>query len=602
MASNRDGGTSPAEGPGQQMPVGEALAAGVSEHQAGRLQSAEALYRQILQVDPQNAEALHLLGLIAHQVGQHEAAVDLIGRAVGLNGRVAHYHNNLGAALLALGRLDQALASLQVALSLDPNYPEAHCNAGNVFRAQGHPESAAACYTRALAINPRLPDAHNNLGVILQAEGRLQEAVSCYRQALALSPAYADAYHNLSCALLEDGRDEEALPFIHKAIELNPAYGDAYYNLANTYKAAGRFDEAIACFRQILALNPRHCAAYRGLSVCKTFTEVDLPLVSQMEALAQQADVQADTASDLHFALGKVYDDLQRFDEAFAHYRQGNALERRKYVYEPASHEDNISRIMDTFSGDFFAQRRSWGTASELPVFIVGMMRSGTTLVEQIISSHPAVHGAGELDFWGKRAAPLLEDYARLAVEEVSTWAGDYLRTLQAMAPEAIRVTDKMPHNFLHLGLIHLALPHARIIHCRRDPIDTCLSIYFRKFGEAHPYAYNLEDLASFYEQYQRLMAHWRSVLPPECLLEVDYEDLVSDQEKISRHLIDFCGLEWDTACLAFHRNERKIKTASNWQVRQPIYGTSVGRWKRYEKFIGPLAAFVRENAHSNSQ
>ena len=283
----------------------------------------------------------------------------------------------------------------------------------------------------------------------------------------------------------------------------------------------------------------------------------------------------------LHFALGKMQDDLGEYARAILHYDQGNELERRKLVFDRGAFATEVDRLIESFTPARFDRHAAPGTASEVPVCIIGMPRSGTTLVEQIVSAHPAVAGGGELTFWNDHTAD---------PDATAGLAAGYVALLRRIGPEAARVTDKNPFNFLATGLIHLALPRARFIHCRRNPIDTCLSIFFTRFATPRPFAYDRGDLAFYYRQYQRLMAHRRTVLPPDRLLEVDYEALTADPEPVTRRMIEFCGLDWDDACLAPEGNRRVVRTASVWQARQPIYRSSVERWRNYELWLGELA------------
>jgi hypothetical protein len=285
----------------------------------------------------------------------------------------------------------------------------------------------------------------------------------------------------------------------------------------------------------------------------------------------------------LHFALGKAYDDLGEAEPAIRHFDHANALERRKVNFDRVALSEAIDRTIETFTPELMARGAPSPIHDERPALILGMPRSGTTLVEQIVSSHSSVAAGGELNFWTDQAAKTASfDFA-------SRLGADYLTLLGRIGPDSARVTDKNPFNFLHLGLIHLALPGARFIHCRRDPIDTCLSIYFTRFATPQAYAYDRSDLVFYYRHYERLMAHWRTLLPADRLLEIDYESLIADRESLTRRMIAFCGLPWDDKCLEPESNPRRVMTASVWQARQPVYPTSVERWRRYEPWLGEL-------------
>jgi hypothetical protein len=294
----------------------------------------------------------------------------------------------------------------------------------------------------------------------------------------------------------------------------------------------------------------------------------------------------------LRYAIGKYFDDVKNFEQAFINYRRANELAK----LSRASHDrEQVKRAFDAIAQHYdrawVEQARNWGSPSIRPVFVVGMPRSGTSLAEQILASHPRVFGAGELPYWQNAAARMAASAPRDEPGESASraLAENYMRLLTDMSTDAERVVDKMPGNFIHLGLIHAALPQARIVHLQRNPLDTCLSIYFQNFHRAHTYANDLEDLAHYYSEYLRIMEHWRSVLPADAILDVPYESLVDEQEVWSRKMIEFIGLSWDPACIDFHKTSRRVNTFSKWQVRQKISRSSVERWRNYAPFIRPL-------------
>jgi hypothetical protein len=335
-----------------------------------------------------------------------------------------------------------------------------------------------------------------------------------------------------------------------------------------------------------------------NMSRARRFSEADLPEISRIEDLLQKPDMTEEGRINLHFALGKMFDDCKRYDKAFEHFREANRYKRQRVHFDGGHFSCWNARIQNVFTQTFFERYAHVGDPSERPVFIVGMPRSGTTLVEQILASHPRVYGAGELttvfdivcalEEPGAGAVKYPEIIATLDDAELQRRARQYLDTLQAIDPQVARVTDKLPTNFFHLGFIAAMLPRAHIIHCRRDAMDTCLSNFVQMFAEGHYYSYDLSDIAIYYRGYEQIMAHWRDVLPTP-MYEVQYEELVEDQERISRELIDHIGLDWDERCLAFHETRRAVRTASNWQVRQPLYKSSRKRWKNYEKHLTGL-------------
>jgi len=416
------------------------------------------------------------------------------------------------------------------------------------------------------------------------------------RHALAINDASAETEHNLGLVLQHQGKLEEAIVCFRKATELQPGFAGAYCTLGKALQQQGNLPEARASYEKAIAQNPSFAKAYANYSICRKFTEEDRSLADRLETLLQSTMTEEDKCS-LHYALGKIYGDRAMYDESFQHYLRANRIEHTKYPYNRQSFSKYVDRMIGAFPSGFYRHNKWAGSSSELPVFIIGMPRSGTTLIEQIISSHPLVFGAGELRYFNLKSHrlsqegiyPYPECVETLSAEDLQKIAEEYLGYLRSFNYRAIRISDKLPGNFLHLGLISLLFPNARVIHSKRDPLDTSLSIFFQQFSANHPYASDLENLGHYYREYERLMKHWRSVLPPEMMLDLPYEETVEWPDRTSRKLIEFCGLEWDERCLQFHENTRVVTTASSWQVRQPIYTSSKERWKRYEKHLDPL-------------
>jgi tetratricopeptide (TPR) repeat protein len=591
-------------------------------HRAGRLAEAEAMYRQILAADPHHADSLHLLGMIEHQRGHHETAIELIGQAIAVNSSQAAYHSNLGTVLQTQGKLDEAVACFHRALALNPDWVEVLSNLGNVLQKLGKLEEAAQCQLRALTLKPDFAEAHSNLGIIRQAQGQLPEAVACYERALALQPDYLDAHSNLGTALLEQDRIDEAIALyervlnlkpdyatahnnlgsalmrqdrmeeaqahFERALALQPDYANAHNNLGNILKDLGRFADAMVHYERAIAIRPDYAEAHLNRSGLKRFQlgEADL---AALEALAGRHDLAADKALYVHFALAKALEDIGEYERAFEHMLQGNALKRARIDYQEKSALALFQRISAVFDRKLLDRLQGVGDPSSVPVFVVGMPRSGSTLIEQILASHPQIHGAGELTTLEKMEAGYPEcilDADRSSFEQLGR---QYLASLPKISDGILRIVDKLPGNFLRVGLIRLMLPNARIIHTMRNPIDTCVSCYSKLFNKHLYFTYDLGELGRYYRGYAELMAHWRSILPPGALLEVCYEDVVNDLEGQARRLIEYCGLPWDDRCLSFHKSPRPIKTASAVQVRQPLYRGSLQRWRRYEGGLGPL-------------
>ncbi len=580
--------------------LSEALAIAIQHHQAGRLQAAEQIYRQILAAEPNHADAWHLLGVMAHQAGRHEVAVEYIRRAIGSNGNVAAFHYNLGNTFKDQGKLAEAVARYRRALELEPDYAEAHCNLGVMLNDQGKPVEAVARYRRALKLKPDFAAAHNNLGNALKDQGKLAEAVACYRRALQLKPDFAEAHNNLGNALKDQGKADEAVASYRRALELDPHNADVHNNLGSALEEIGEFQAAEGCFRAALGHNSRFALAHYKLAELLGGKLPQQDLAAQ-HRLLQERELTDSERLLLHFGLAQVLDARGEYAEAAAHLDRGNAMQSSEWrnrgkEYDPKEHESFITRMIRVFVPDFFQWVRGFGLESELPVFVVGLPRSGTTLIEQILASHCQVFVAGEITLardtmaaLGGQGADSIEGVGRLDRPTAHRLASRHLERLRAFSGAALRIVDKTPENYLYLGLLASLFPRAKLIHCRRDLRDVAVSCWMTHFAVV-PWASDQQHMASRFHEYQRLMEHWRKVLPVS-LLEVDYEETVVDLEGVARKLVTWCGLAWDPACLEFQQTKRPVRTASAVQVRQPIYGTSVGRWKHYERALASLFA-----------
>jgi tetratricopeptide (TPR) repeat protein len=427
--------------------------------------------------------------------------------------------------------------------------------------------------------------------------GDWDQAASAFERASLASPSTPLGRLCAAKALFLRDRPREAERQLREVIAGDPSIAEAHLLLGHVLGDAGRFDEAAASFEQTLSLDPGCAPAYHGLVSSKTITEADRTLVARMLARLQGADLPERERMTLHFALGKALDDLEEPAKAMSHFDAANRIRRQLSSFDRRDFARQIDGLVASFTAAFFRGNAALGTDDETPVLVLGMPRSGTTLVERIVSSHPSVAGGGELRFWRESRSRLAQAPASRREEVAGEVRRDYLELLRSIGPDARRVTDKMPFNFLWIGLVHLLLPRARIVHCRRNPVDTCLSIFQTQFTESWGFASDRGDLVAYYRQYLRLMDHWRSVLPADRLLEVDYEDVVSSPEAASRRLIAFCGLEWDAACLHPEHNPDAVRTASKWQARQLIYRTSVERWRRYEPWIGELRELLPAGA-----
>jgi tetratricopeptide (TPR) repeat protein len=552
-------------------------------------------YRRALELKEDDAQVLCNLGNALRQLAEFDEALAVTRRALALAPRLAMAHNNLGLLLSATGQREAGAASYREALRLNPAYPEAARNLARVLRDQGQLREAVALYGQALQLDPSQSDAHCDLGYALFDARRLSEAAASFRQALALRPGSVSALLGLAAVLRVQGAYDEAEASCQAGLAAEPRNAAALEMLGELRADAGRFAEAQELFQRAIDVDPDFVPAYGSIAAHRRMQREDRGWLAGVQRLLGRS---LPVAEEMHlrYALGKYFDEVGEYDHAFASYQAANELARRHGPsYDRGRFAALVDRVMSVCDERFVGAQHAQVSASELPVFIIGMPRSGTSLTEQILASHPAVFGAGEVRFWDGAFVMLERRGASGAGvgETLGDIGRECLERLTARAGEVRRVTDKMPANFLYAGLIHAALPRARIIHMQRHPLDTCLSVYFQNFFNVSPYANELGNLAHYYGEYLRLCARWRRLLPASTLLEVPYEGLIADTEGWTRRMLDFIGLEFDARCLEFHRTERVVITASKWQVRQQISAGSIGRWRRYEKHLAPLMALL---------
>jgi tetratricopeptide (TPR) repeat protein len=492
-------------------------------------------------------------------------------------------------ALMKSGRHEQLERTARELLDRLPDSGPLWNILGAALQLQG--KDALAALARAASLLPDDATAHHNLGKALRGLERLDEAAASYRRALEIKPDDAEGHYDLGIALRLQSRTAEAYASCRKALDLQPNRAATLVLLAELRADAGQFAEAEDLFKRAISFEPESPEAWAGIASLRRMTHEDAAWLTQVQRIAQRARSPRE-AAHLRFAIGKYFDDVHDFEQAFRNYRDANELTKSfRARYDRAQLTQAVDLLIRHFDRNWLEQARNDTLPAARPIFIVGMPRSGTTLAEQILASHPAVFGAGELTFWNTAAATYLSsplnDETRGA--RVCELCKAYLRLLAELSGNALRVVDKMPGNFMSLGLIHAALPHAAIIHMRRNPIDTCLSNYFQNFSAGRSYANDLGDLAHAYTEYLRIMDHWRAVLPPDLMLEIPYEGLVEDQEGWTRRMLDFVALPWEPRCLDFHQTNRAMLSPSRWQVRQKISRSSVERWRHYEQFVGPL-------------
>jgi tetratricopeptide (TPR) repeat protein len=494
-------------------------------------------------------------------------------------------------ALLARGETAKSVALLQEVIAIDPRFPVAHDKLGAVFFHLGRYGEAEHEFRRAIELKGSLADAHYNLGTLLRWKGAFPASEESLRRAVKLDPRNAEALISLGMTLGMRDRLSEARSCVEKALRISSRNASAQVALGWLASMGGRFAEAEKHYRAALEVDPKRAEAWALLADTRRMTAADGDWLQGAER-ALESGVPPIVEAQLRFAMGKYFDDLAKFPRAFAEFKRANELQKRVAVsYDRAARAQFVDDMIGLYTPEKLAQPLPGANDSAKPVFVVGMMRSGTSLVEQIIASHPNAFGAGELEYWPQTTLKHEQVLRRELPDPVlaKKLADGYLKVLAQHSPDAERIVDKAPVNSDHLGIIHSVFPQARFIYMRRDPVDTCMSCYFQGFANAANFTMDLADLAHYYREHRRLVDHWRSALPDGTLLEVPYAELVADQEAWSRRIMDFIGLEWDPRVLEFHKTERPVVTASSWQVRQRVYSSSVGRWKNYQKFLGPL-------------
>lgn len=567
--------------------------------EAERFEEAKALYIDVCRADPRDADAWFMLGAIYGRLNQFAEAIEASSKALAHQPDNIDAHYNRAQAYMHLGRHEEAAVGYAEVLRLQPDHVEANNTLGFSLKLQGKNLEAQGYFQKALSIRPDHAEAYANLGEVYRECGENDKAEHCYREALCLNPDIVKARIGLAAISFIQGRLDEAVEYYSTVQVDHPEFFAALAGLVHVHDKRGEFAQAEALLKPWIEAGINNFAVAASFArIARHIGQADRVIPLLEEALAQPNVPKAGQMA-VHFQLGKAYDEARSFDQAFTHYQAANAL-APSYA-TPEHFLSRMDAMMQVFTPDYLARMPRAANTSTRPVFIVGMPRSGTSLTEQILASHPAVHGAGELSDLSHLTTILPSkfstsaDYPRCLEGRVTQMILDeaaqiYLNALQTLAPDALRVTDKMPHNFQHLGLIELLFPNARIIHCMRDPIDTCLSIYTYQFNTTHSYKMDLTHLGQHYRKYQELMQYWKQALSIP-IMEVSYEDMVADQERVSRELVKFCGLEWDEQCLRFYENKRVVNTLSYDQVRKPMYKKSVARWKNYEAHLAPLRA-----------
>ena len=608
--------------------------------QRGDWEEGVQLLNATLEIDPNQPDTLSNLGYAQHTLGRYEEALGNFDKAIALFPDHVSAYFNRGNTLQSLERYQEAEESYRKALSLRPNHVNSLINLGNVYNKLAQYDAALTSYIKALNLSPDDPGILNNLGLALVNLKRYREALSYFEKAVSLQPGYADAYFNLAIAQQELGQNEDALGNYDRAIALQPDRTDVHCRRGQILRSLMRHEEAKDSYRAALEFQPRLADAHVGLgTLCMESGDNEQAIASLLKAIEIDPDCveafcnlaalnyyaqdqalftrlqslyekRAESSPEdrilLDFAMGQVLEKMERYDAAFSAYEEGNRLHYAGNPFDESAEDQLLDNTISLYTRELFEECQALSAElpslaeDRVPVFIVGMPRSGSTLVEQILASHPAVHGAGEI-----RA---IDEACSMAFSAMQNSSGtqdsllrlreigqSYMERVWNMAPDAHFVTDKMPGNFRSLGLIHLMLPNAKIIHTTRDPMDTCFSCYATNFNKGHYYSYDQSALGRYYLHYHRMMEHWQSVLPTGKILGLCYEDNVAEPEREARKLLAYLGLSWDPACLRFYESQRAVQTASLNQVRQPIYSSSVARWKHFEKHLGLLKDSLSE-------
>lgn len=592
----------------------------------GRLEHAVEAYRRVLKIKPDHAQAHNNLGIALDQLGDSEQAVASYRQALHFKPDLAEAHANLGNALARIEQVEEAASSYRTAVKLAPADAETQTKLGNALsRLERWNEAstayfealklapvsaetlinlgsalthldrwdeAATCYKQAITIRPDYAKAHFNLGIALGHFGRWEEAVASYSRALRIMPDYAEALYNLGGALDSLGRHEEAISSFGMALEIRPDYAEAHNNRGIVFDGLGRKDEAVASYHRALEIRPDYAEAHRNLCAL-TYYRRDHPHLVTMLELVSQPDCSDQDRIELSFALGKAYADIEEFDQAFAFYAEANRLQKQKLNYEISSVRKRFDKVVAAFSNN---ENRSDGTQlDQSPVFIVGMPRSGTTLVEQILASHSEVDGAGELKLLEKAVNRLDWDTTTLSLNQLQSVREFYLSGLKTAGSSAPNITDKMPFNFWWIGFILTTMPEAKIVHVKRDARAVCWSIFKHYFpGQGVGFSNDFHDLSEYYRIYLDLMEFWHTRFPGR-IYDLDYETLTERQREETEKLLQFVGLAWEEQCLNFYRTNRPVRTMSAYQVREKMYQGSSDEWRNYRRHFEPMVDLLKD-------
>jgi tetratricopeptide (TPR) repeat protein len=553
-------------------------------------------FRSIAEADPSHPQALTWLSVLYRLEGDFIQSICYGKQVVSMRPSESGVRSNLGLAYAEAKQFDKAEESFREAIGLSPSIPMNYVQLGKLLQSSGREAEALAAYKKADQLQPGSLETLLAISRLSFNQNLTEEAFAYANSALCADSNSTEARLLLAATLIDQGMAAQAQVHLQTVLSSPEKNGAAFSLLGMQMQALGRLAEADAAFNKSIDIQPEQGISYCALLRNSRVLTSSQPMLDRMETLIANSDLNPRGLSFLHFGLGKAYDDLAQYERAIAHFDRANEIAYRLKFGSQTWDRTRLSHYVDwtieTFTREFVERHSLQSNASESPIFVVGMMRSGTTLVEQILSSHSQVEGAGEQPFWLTHAHEAVQPGTSVLKLPVLRRLSDaYLEKMRALFPKSVRITDKMPGNYRVLGVLAAAFPKAKFVHTRRNPIDTCLSIYMTPNRIANEFANNRENIVFAYRQYQRLAEHWERTLPPERLLTVEYEGLVSDPEPVVRRLLDFCGLDWEEKCLHHEQNERSVITPSVWQVRQPIYTNSVARWRRYEPWLGPFAS-----------
>ena len=582
-----EGDGAPDSGPGAE--AGADYDAAYEHAEAGRTAEADAICRKILTSDPTHAEALHLLGAIAAKSGNAPSAIELFNRALAAKPDFAKAHSNLGALLLARDEAEEAVDHFEKAIDLEPNLATAHNNLGNALMRWRRFGDAEKAFEQAVQLEPENELACNNLGAALLRQGRADEAIARFEKATELDPNLAMAHNNLGNALIQKKNFEGAATSYRRALELSPDLAKAHSNLGTLLEVLGRYDEAEETLNRALDLNPDDTEARYNHAAVHNFVPGD-PEIGKLQELLEREGMSEDQRNPLLFALGKAHDDIGLHAEAFSYYRQANEEMARRVTFNASHHRKEIIEIKRVFRDRRCPASGSSREVEHVPIFIVGMSRSGKTLVESLLSQHGDVFGAGESLEWKNAVDKVLDKYSVsesfpncmgfLVDEQIREIGKIYMEVISKYSQESRFFVNTKPESYLHIGLILQALPFARVIYCHRDPLDNCLFIYFKRYLGGVPYSYDLRNIASYYADYQEMIAHWQRLYGNR-ILSVGYEDLVRNPVETGAEIYEYCGLQ-------------SYPTA----IRFAFTTDEIGHWKHYEPYLGPLREALGGLAH----